>query len=175
VNRLVDRHVAPIRIEYDLDRTDLEQEEFAAGVWRDIEVDVESIFDEEAQRIIKKEKTRQVEEMQVRQAGQSALVSRGYKMEQIETIMKDLYGGAEDFIGDPQNEDHLRWWLGCASSYPARDSSAARAAAINAKLLFAQRTLMEKQRKHAAYAGLIQSLRGGGRKAAAGATPMDLS
>ena len=141
----------------------------------DIEVDVESIYHEEAQRILKKERTREVDEMLVRQEGWNRLVGVGYKPGEIENIVKALYGqnnnnsnnNNSDYIGDPKNEDHIRWWLACASAASHSDllsSPAAQRASLCAKILTAKAEVEKKEERVVRLEKFVEGLRAGGRK-----------
>ncbi|GMI09920.1 hypothetical protein TrVE_jg13464 [Triparma verrucosa] len=130
----------PKLVEYELDRKGKEGE-YSEGTQFDLDIDVESLYHEEAQDILKRVKTREVEEMICRQNGLDSLVEGGLGREEAEDVMIEVEGGREE----EGNQTHIMYLLGKARANGMSGSESARAAAESARLLYIEGALKAKR------------------------------
>ena len=130
----------PKIVEYELDRKGKEGE-YSEGTQFDLDIDVESLYHEEAQDILKRVKTREVEEMIRRQNGLDSLVEGGLGREEAEDVMIEVESGREE----EGNQTHIMYLLGKARANGMSGSESARAAAESARLLYVEGALKAKR------------------------------
>ncbi|GMH68234.1 hypothetical protein TL16_g04882 [Triparma laevis f. inornata] len=142
------------KIEYTLARSKKEGE-YSDSAQYDFDFDLESLYHEEAQEILKRVKTREVEEMICRQNGLDELVKGGLGKEEAEEVMDEVEGGREE----EGNQKHIMYMLGKARANGMSESESGRVAAESAKLLYVEGNLKAKRARIAELGKFVEEMK----------------